>query len=59
MKRFENQVAVITGGEDGLGYGIADRIASEDGSIALFYINEKLLTKTLKAFNLLMPADGL
>ena len=48
MKRFENQVAVISGGADGLGFGIAERIASEGGSIALFDINEKLLTKALK-----------
>lgn len=48
MKRFENQVAVISGGADGLGYGIAERIASEGGSVALFDINEKLLTKALK-----------
>ena len=45
MKRFENQVAVISGGADGLGFGIAERIASEGGSIALFDINEQLLSK--------------
>lgn len=50
MKRFENQVAVISGGADGLGYGIAERIASEGGSIALFDINQGLLTKALEAF---------
>ena len=49
MKRFENQVAIISGGADGLGLGIAERIASEGGSIALFNINEKLLSKVLKA----------
>ena len=38
MKRFENQVAVISGGADGLGFGIAERIASERGSVALFDI---------------------
>lgn len=48
MKRFETQVAIISGGADGLGYGIAERIASEGGSIALFDINEQLLTKALK-----------
>lgn len=48
MKRFENQVAVISGGADGLGFGIAERIASEGGSIALFDINESLLSKSLK-----------
>ncbi len=50
-KRFENQVAVISGGADGLGYGIAARIASEGGSIALFDINEKLLSSAVKALN--------
>jgi len=50
MKRFENQVAVITGAADGLGYGIASRIASEGGKIALFDINQNLLTRALKTF---------
>lgn len=50
MKRFENQVALISGGADGLGFGIAERIASEGGSIALFDINEGLLTKALNTF---------
>ena len=50
MKRFENQVAVISGGADGLGFGIAERIASEGGSIAVFDINESLLSKSLKTF---------
>jgi 3-oxoacyl-[acyl-carrier protein] reductase len=48
MKRFENQIAVITGGADGLGLGIAERIASEGGNIALFDINEKKLAASLK-----------
>lgn len=48
MKRFENQVAVISGGADGLGFGIAERIALEGGSIQLFDVNEKLLAKALK-----------
>ncbi|CAN5219781.1 SDR family NAD(P)-dependent oxidoreductase [soil metagenome] len=50
MKRFENQVAVISGGANGLGYGIAERIASEGGSIALFDINENQLAAVLKSF---------
>jgi len=29
MKRFEHQVAVISGGAEGLGKGIANRVASE------------------------------
>src|SRR6476620_1514309 len=50
MKRFENQVAVISGGADGLGFGIAERIASEGGSVTLFDINQTVLTKALKTF---------
>ena len=50
MKRFENQVAVISGGADGLGKGIAARIASEGCSVVLFDINEKLLQQTVSDF---------
>ena len=48
MKRFENQVAVISGGANGLGYGIAERIASEGGSVVLLDINETLLSSAAK-----------
>ncbi len=47
MKRFENQVAVISGAADGLGKGIAKRIASEGGTVVLFDINKSLLEKTV------------
>jgi len=50
MKRFENQIAVISGGAEGLGKGIAERIASEGGAVALFDINESLLQKTVTDF---------
>ena len=50
MKRFENQVAVISGGADGLGKGIASRIASEGCSVVLFDINEKVLQQTVSDF---------
>ena len=50
MHRFENQIAIITGGADGLGKAIAHRIASEGGKIALLDINKKLLDKTVAEF---------
>jgi 2-dehydro-3-deoxy-L-rhamnonate dehydrogenase (NAD+) len=50
MKRFENQVAVISGGADGLGRGIAARLASEGCKVVLFDINEDLLQQTLDDF---------
>ncbi|HEU0063950.1 MAG TPA: SDR family NAD(P)-dependent oxidoreductase, partial [Flavisolibacter sp.] len=52
MKRFQDQVAIITGGADGLGKGIAERIASEGGTIALFDINNDLLKKVVDQFKL-------
>jgi len=40
-------VAVISGGADGLGKGIALRIASEGGKVMLFDINPAMLKKTV------------
>jgi 2-dehydro-3-deoxy-L-rhamnonate dehydrogenase (NAD+) len=50
MKRFKNQVAVISGGANGLGKGIAELIASEGGTLALLDINADLLEKTVANF---------
>ncbi len=50
MERFKNQVAVVSGGAEGLGKGIADRLASEGSTVALFDINQKVLNKTLTEF---------
>lgn len=50
MKRFEGQLAIITGGAEGIGKGIAERIASEGGTISLFDINKTLLEKTVEEF---------
>jgi len=51
MKRFKDQVAVVTGGADGLGKGVALRIASEGGTVVLLDINQPLLQKTIEAFH--------
>ena len=48
MKRFENQTAIITGGAEGIGRGIAERIASEGGKVFLFDINQSMLEKTIQ-----------
>lgn len=48
--RFENQVAVITGAADGIGRAIAERIAAEGGSVALWDVKEDLLKIREKEF---------
>ena len=50
MERFTGRIAVFSGGADGLGKGIARRIASEGGHVALFDRNASLLKATLAEF---------
>ncbi|QHT65567.1 SDR family oxidoreductase [Rhodocytophaga rosea] len=45
--RFKGQVAIITGGADGIGKAIATRIVSEGGSVALFDLNNQALDRTV------------
>lgn len=46
-RRFENQVAVISGGADGLGKAIALRLSSEGAKVVLFDRNEEKLSETV------------
>ena len=48
--RFENQVAVVTGGADGLGKAIALQLGLEGATIALFDLNPHLLHTTIELF---------
>ena len=42
-KRFQDQVAIITGGADGLGFALAQRLAGEGAFVAVFdFVEEKL-----------------
>ena len=50
MERFKHQVAVISGGADGLGKGIAQRIASEGCAVILLDINDVMLQRTVNSF---------
>ncbi|CCH54776.1 3-oxoacyl-(acyl-carrier-protein) synthase [Fibrisoma limi BUZ 3] len=49
--RFTNQVAIVTGSADGIGKGIAKRLATEGATVALFDINGDLLERTVAEFN--------
>lgn len=37
--KFENQVAIITGGADGLGFALAEHLSSHGARVALFDID--------------------
>jgi len=50
MERFKNQVAIVSGGAEGLGKGIADRLVAEGATVALFDINPQLLEGTVAKF---------
>ncbi|MBE8721988.1 SDR family NAD(P)-dependent oxidoreductase [Sphingobacterium pedocola] len=49
-KRFEGQVAAVTGGADGLGKGIGWRLAYEGASVVLMDKNEQQLAQTVHTF---------
>lgn len=50
LNRFTNQVAIVTGGADGIGKGIAKRLATEGATVALFDINHVSLKRTVADF---------
>ncbi|MBL9155626.1 MAG: SDR family oxidoreductase [Verrucomicrobiales bacterium] len=54
-KRFENQIAIVTGGADGIGREIAGRLAREGARVSLFDVNAAKSAETCAAF----AAEGL
>lgn len=49
MRRFDDQVAIITGGASGIGAGIAERLAKEGALVALFDTNQRGLLNRARA----------
>jgi 3-oxoacyl-[acyl-carrier protein] reductase len=49
--RFRDKVAIVTGGADSIGKGVACRLGREGAKLAIFDINEKLLKQTVKEFS--------
>lgn len=54
-KRFQGQVAIVTGGASGIGLAIGERIAREGGHVALFDLD----ISTLQAATTRLQAEGL
>lgn len=48
--RFDSQFAIVTGAADGIGKGIASRIAAEGATVALFDRNSDQLERTVQEF---------
>ena len=55
MKRFENQVAIVTGAGRGIGEAIATRLAAEGAKIAVVSRTESNSQKTADALNASAP----
>lgn len=51
FNRFKNQVAIITGGADGIGKAISLRLALEGAQVVIFDINEKKLADIKEQFS--------
>jgi len=49
-KRFNNKIAIVTGGADGIGKGVAYRLGQEGATLALFDKNQTLLNSTVEEF---------
>jgi 2-hydroxycyclohexanecarboxyl-CoA dehydrogenase len=60
MKRFEERVAVITGGAAGIGFATAQRIASEGGRVALLDWSRDDLERALRTLgDAAAPCEGI
>lgn len=49
-ERFTNKIAIVTGGADGIGRGVASRLGKEGARIVIFDIDGELLDQRVKEF---------
>lgn len=56
---FQNQVAIITGGAQGIGLAVAERVIAGGGSVSLWDRDEAVLAKTIERLGTHAPAQGL
>lgn len=51
MTRFEDQVAIVTGGADGIGKAVAERLAAEGATVELYDRNAEMAAATAEEFS--------
>ena len=47
MRRFENKVAIVTGGGDGIGYGISERLSGEGANVMIVDFNAEIASQSV------------
>ncbi len=47
MRRFENKVAIVTGGGDGIGYGISERLSHEGANVMIVDFNAEIASQSV------------
>ncbi len=59
LHRFEGQIAIVTGGCDGLGLGITKRLVSEGAHVTVFDLQSKIdvVVPALQVVISLFPKD--
>ena len=46
-ERFENKVAIVTGGGDGIGYGISERLSREGANVMIVDFNAEIASQSV------------
>ena len=51
QQTFENQVAIVTGGADGIGKAVSQRLSSEGAKVTIFDFNDAVAAQTVTEFS--------
>ncbi|MFL2804350.1 MAG: SDR family NAD(P)-dependent oxidoreductase [Dehalococcoidia bacterium] len=55
--RFENKVAIVTGGGDGIGYGITERLSSEGANVMVVDFNSEIGSQSVNEIDSKNPGN--